>query len=154
MLAAYLRYLFHYRNEKTNAPLKLSTQASYLMPLRRWFLWLTHEGQVAEGAISSVFVVEDQQLLTPPLHTPVLPGITRATVIELAVELGIPIRERELTVEDLLGADEVFLTNSLMEIMPVVRIQREPVGNEKPGELTSQLAVAYSRLVDRECGHA
>ena len=115
-------------------------------------LWLTPEEYVAEGAISNVFVVQDGQLLTPPLDTPVLPGITRATVIELAVEQDVPVREKELTVEDVRQADEVFLTNSMMEVMPVVRVGRDPVGNEKPGELTRELAVEYGKLLDRECG--
>jgi len=116
-------------------------------------LWFTNDHDVAEGAISSVFVVKQEQLLTPPLDTPVLPGITRATVIELAVDLGIPVKETPLSVDDLLEADEVFLTNSLMALMPVARIEREPVGNEKPGEVMRQLTEAYLGLVERECAH-
>lgn len=115
-------------------------------------LWLTEDGRLAEGAISSVFVVRDEQLLTPPLDTPVLPGVTRATVIELAVGLDIPVREKPLTLEEVLAADEMFLTGSMLEVMPVVRVAREPIGNEKPGDLTRQLAVAYTELVARECG--
>jgi len=117
-------------------------------------LWFTPDNCLAEGAISSVFVVRGQRVLTPPLDTPVLPGITRAAVIELAVELGIPIREQRLTIDDLLGADEVFLTNSLMELVPVVRVEREGIGTEKPGETTAQLYEAYGLLVERECGNA
>jgi branched-chain amino acid aminotransferase len=117
-------------------------------------LWFTHDNRLAEGAISSVFLVEDEELLTPPLETPVLPGITRATVIELAEELKIPVREEELVINDVLSADEMFLTNSLMEIMPVVRVEREPIGVEQPGALTQRLAEAYARLVERECVHA
>jgi branched-chain amino acid aminotransferase len=117
-------------------------------------LWFTHDERLAEGAISSVFLVRRDKLLTPPLDTPVLPGITRATVIELAVELGIPVREQELTLEDLLEADEVFLTNSLMELVPVVRVGREPIGSEKPGETTAQLYAAYGRLIEQECACA
>jgi branched-chain amino acid aminotransferase len=115
-------------------------------------LWLTPEGFLAEGAISSVFVVRDEQLLTPPLDTPILPGITRATVIELAVELDIPVREMRLTVDDLLGSEEMFLTNSMIELIPVVRIERQPIGNEKPGEVTRRLAIAFGELIDREVG--
>ena len=115
-------------------------------------LWLTYDDHLAEGAISNVFLVHDDELLTPPLDTPVLPGITRATVLELAESLKIPVREQALTADDLTGADEVFLTNSLMEVMPVVRIEREPIGNEKPGEITAKLYDAYGELVERECG--
>jgi len=115
-------------------------------------LWFTHEGYLAEGAISSVFLVCAGVLWTPPLDTPVLPGITRATVIELADKLGIAVREEPLTGEDVLGADEVMLTNSLMEIVPVVRVGRQPIAQEKPGEISGKLLVAYGELIDAECG--
>jgi branched-chain amino acid aminotransferase len=117
-------------------------------------LWLTDDEHVAEGAISTVFAVHADRLLTPPLETPVLPGITRATVIELAAELGIPVEERPLRLDELQSADEVFLTNSMMEVLPVVRIERTAIGTEKPGEITMQLAQAYRKLVEKECGHA
>ena len=114
-------------------------------------LWLTQEGQVAEGSITSLFAVKDGGLITPPLDTPVLPGITRAAVIELASEMRVSVEEVAPTLEELLAADEVFLTNSMMEIMPVVRVGLESVGDEKPGELTRKLATAYGELIDREC---
>lgn len=117
-------------------------------------LWLTYDDHVAEGAISNVFVVRDERLLTPGRDTPVLPGITRAAVIELAVALGIPVREQALTQKDLIDADEVFLTNSLMEIVPAVRVGREAIGTERPGETTAQLYQAYGELVERECAYA
>ncbi len=113
-------------------------------------LWLTLDELVAEAAMSSVFAVLDEVLVTPPLDTPVLPGITRAAVLELAGELEIPTREQTLTLTELLGADEVFLTSSMAEIVPVVRIERQPIANEQVGELTRRLAVAYGELIDRE----
>lgn len=113
-------------------------------------LWFTPEGYLAEGAISSVFVVRDEQLLTPPVDTPVLPGITRAAVMELAVELDVPVREKTLTLDDVRASEEVFLTNSMIELVPVVRIGREVIGNEKPGDVTRKLAIAYGELIDRE----
>lgn len=115
-------------------------------------LWLTPDGRVAEGSISSVFVVENEQILTPPVDTPVLPGITRAAMIELAVALSMPVREQALTLDELVEADEVFLTNSLMQVMPVVRVERKRIGSEKPGEVTQTLAEAYGALVREECG--
>ena len=117
-------------------------------------IWQTYDNHLAEGSISSLFIVREQRLLTPPLDTPVLPGITRAAVIELAVALAIPVREQVLSLQDLLDADEAFLTNSLMEIVPVVRVEREPIGTEKPGETTAQLYEAYGELIERECFHA
>jgi branched-chain amino acid aminotransferase len=115
-------------------------------------LWLNQDEQVAEGAISSLFIVADGALRTPPLDTPVLPGITRAAVIELAQQQGILVQEAALTLAQVQAADEVFLTNSMMEVMPVVRIERDPIGHEKPGDLTRRLAIAYGELIDREAG--
>ena len=80
---------------------------------------------------------------TPPLDTPVLPGITRSVVLDLAARDGVAVEEAPLTIEDLLTADEVFLTNSIMEVMPVCRIERHAVGSEKPGVVTTALANAY-----------
>ena len=117
-------------------------------------LWFTPEGKLAEGSISSGFVVEDGKLATPPLTTPVLPGVTRAAVIELAVHAGIPVREDEITMDRLLDADEVFLASSLMELVPVVRVERKPIGTEKPGDVARDLAGRYIEVVQMECGHA
>jgi branched-subunit amino acid aminotransferase/4-amino-4-deoxychorismate lyase len=115
-------------------------------------LWTTPDGRVAEGAISNIFAVEDGVLLTPPLDTPVLPGITRATVLELAGAIDVPVREEDISIEQLRAVDELFLTNSMMEIMPVVRIERETVGTEKPGEVTREIATAFHDLIMEECG--
>ncbi len=116
-------------------------------------IWLNLEANVAEGAISSLFAVDDGVLLTPPLDTPILPGITRAAVLELASAERIPVREQPLTLDELMQADEVFLTGSMVEILPVVRVHREPIGSEKPGDVTRQLYEAFGRLVSRECGN-
>lgn len=115
-------------------------------------LWFTYTNRLAEGSISNVFLVSGGALRTPPLDTPILPGITRATVLELAQQMQIDVREEPLTVDELLEADEVFLTSSLMEIVPVVRVEREAIATEKPGELTQALQQAYRRLVFEETG--
>ena len=115
-------------------------------------LWYTPAGHLAEGCISNVFLVKAGVLLTPPLDTPILPGITRQAVIELAEDAGIEVRQRPLTVEDMLAAEEVFLTNSTMELMPVTHIERHGVGNEKPGPVTCRLHQLYRQLVGKECG--
>ncbi|MBK9127132.1 MAG: aminotransferase class IV [Phycisphaerales bacterium] len=115
-------------------------------------LWLTPDGELAEGCISNVFIVDDEHVLTPPVDTPVLPGIARAAVFELCAALGLTCHEATLSLDDLRAADEVFLTNSLMDVMPVVRVARLAIGNERPGEITRQLMAAYAELVERECG--
>jgi branched-chain amino acid aminotransferase len=113
-------------------------------------LWFTPDNHLAEGAISNVLLWLNEELVTPPLDTPVLPGITRAAVLELAPRLNIKTAERPLTIDDLLNADEVLLTNSMMEIMPVVRIEREIVSGEKPGPVFDELHEAYRLLVQEE----
>ena len=116
-------------------------------------LWLDDNGQVAEGAVSSVFAVRGGRVHTPALDTPILPGITRAAVLELAAELEVMVEERALAVGDLCAAEEVFLTNSMMEVMPVVSVGGERIGAGRPGEVTRRLAQAYARRVREECGH-
>ncbi len=81
----------------------------------------------------------------------VLPGITRRTVADLAEQGGIAIRRTSITINDLLDADEVFLTNSIMQVMPVCRIERRAIANDKPGPITLQLADAYRRDVIASC---
>ncbi len=113
-------------------------------------LWFTTENALAEGAISNVLLVRDGELHTPPLETPVLPGVTRRHVLELARRLGLKTQERSLTIDDLLSADEVILTNSMMELLPVVRIEREPVADEKPGPVYHDLHEIYQAYVQEE----
>jgi branched-chain amino acid aminotransferase len=115
-------------------------------------LWFTADRRLAEGSISNVFLVTGGAVRTPSLDTPVLPGITRAIVIDLARKAGIEVIEGALSLEDLLEADEVFLTNSMMELLPVVRIERELVGDDRPGEITQRLWGDYRELVVSECG--
>ena len=109
-------------------------------------IWFTPENFLAEGSISNVFLVKNGTLRTPPLDTPVLPGITRSAVLELARTNNNPPEEAPCTINDLLNADEVFLTNAIMEIMPVTRVERRAIGNERPGPITQQLANAYHEL--------
>ena len=110
-------------------------------------LWFTETRQLAEGSISNVFVIKDGTAKTPPLDTPVLPGVTRAAVIELCEREKIPCQQSPLTIDDLLDADEAFLCNCIMEIMPVRRVERSPIGDEKVGPITTRLANAYRALV-------
>ena len=110
------------------------------------------KNRLAEGAISNIFLVRDGRLLTPPVEEGLLAGITRAAVLEVAAETGVPAEQRALAVQDLLAADEVFLTNAIMEVMPVARFEQHEVGTGLPGPVTRQLAEAYRALVARETG--
>lgn len=102
------------------------------------------DGGVLEGAASNLFVVRDEEVLTPPLTLPVLPGVTRAIVLRLCVELGIRHREAPVTPEHLRRAEEVFLTNSVQEVVPLARLE----GREVPGRATAgRLLAAYRERV-------
>jgi len=112
-------------------------------------LWFTPENLLAEGCISNVLVVKAGRLATPPLDTPVLPGVTRAVILEIAQAKGLDVEEKPQTLKDLLDADEVFLTNAIMEVMPVTRVERRAIGDEKPGAITNQLRNAYHEEINR-----
>ncbi len=115
-------------------------------------IWFTTGNTLAEGSISNVFTVRDDMLSTPPLDTPVLPGIARGVVLELAARLGLKAREAALTIDDLLDADEVFLTNAIMQVMPVVRVEMHDIGKGTVGPVAKRLGEAYREVVRKECG--
>ena len=114
-------------------------------------LWFTPDGFLAEGSISNVFFVKDGALRTPPPETPVLPGVTRALVLELARMCELPIEENPCTLKELFEADEAFLTNAIMELMPVTRVERRAIADEKPGPVTGRLRAAYHECVRAAC---
>ena len=103
-------------------------------------------GAVAEGATSNVFHVADGALKTPSLDGPVLPGVTRAVVLDLAEELAIPVETGRYAVADVRDADEAFLTNTTWEVRPVATLDGELVGG---GSVTERLARAFDRRVER-----
>lgn len=116
-------------------------------------LWFTHDNLLAESCYSNVFLLLDGVLCTPPLNTPVLPGVVRQAVLELCRANDIPCTDEEpLTVDDMLRAEEIFLTSSCMGIRPVVRIERHAVGEETPGELTRCITALYQDLLEAETG--
>ena len=115
-------------------------------------IWFATNNYLAEACFNNIFLVLSGKLTTPPVDTPVLPGIVREAAIELCGKLGIECdAESKLTVKEMLGADEVFLTGSCTGIRPVVRIERHAVGDEKPGEITKRIMGAYQELLDKEC---
>lgn len=99
--------------------------------------------EVTEGSVSNVFIVEEDVLATPPVSAGLLPGITRAVVLGLCAETGIASREDAFGLGRLFQASEVFLTNSLMEIMPVAAIDDVKIGGRVPGPITRLLSDAY-----------
>jgi branched-chain amino acid aminotransferase len=110
-------------------------------------LVLDSEGHVAEGATSNVFFVSDQALCTPSLDGPVLPGVTREVVIDLAREEGVPVREGQFTPDDVRNAAEVFVTNSTWEVRPVATVDGIDCGG---GPVTTLLSRLFDGRVERE----
>jgi branched-subunit amino acid aminotransferase/4-amino-4-deoxychorismate lyase len=117
-------------------------------------LWFTTANRLAEGSISNVFVVCGGVLKTPPLDTPVLPGIARGIVLDVARRMGIETRECPLTINDLLDADEVLLTNAIMQVIPVIRVEKRDIGGGRIGPTAGRLLEEYRRLVQEECGRS
>lgn len=108
---------------------------------------LNKKGEVCEGARTNIFIVKDEKLLTPSIKCGCLPGITRGIVMEIAKRIGIVVKETSLKPEDLSKANEAFLTNSLMELMPLTKIDSCLVGNGKVGRLTKTLQKEYQKLI-------
>ncbi|MBA7622984.1 Branched-chain-amino-acid aminotransferase [subsurface metagenome] len=118
-------------------------------------LLLNERGFITEGSISNVFFVTHSGLVTPPVVSGILPGITREVVMELADALGINVTEGEVRLEDLGQFGEAFLTNSVMEIMPLVEVRDNAggirtIGSGRPGKITRRLMAAYREMVERE----
>lgn len=115
-------------------------------------LWFTIDNRLAEGCVSNVFLVKDSVVYTPPLYTPVLAGIARNTVCRLALKNSIKLVEKNLTINEVLGADEIFLTNVIMQVMPVVQVEKHTVSQGKVGEMTKQLLTIFQEFVENQCG--
>lgn len=114
-------------------------------------LWFTTDNRLAEGCVSNVVLVKNSVLHTPLAQTPVLPGIARKAVLQLAKEHSIEAIEKDLYIADLLEADEVFLTNVVMEVLPVTNVEQHPVGEGKVGPITQKLREGFVQAVEREC---
>lgn len=110
---------------------------------------LNWKGYVAEGTISNIFAARKGTLLTPGLESGILEGVTRDLVLHLARTAGIKTRELLLRPKDLLHADECFITNSTIEVMPVTAIDGSVIGDGRPGALTRTLMQAYHHEVRR-----
>ena len=114
---------------------------------------LDSDGDVAEGATSNLFFADGAALRTPSLDGPILPGVTRATVIELAESEGIPVEEGTYAPDAVRQADEVFLTNSTWEVRPVATVDGIAVDGDGEG-VAGPLTTLLSRLFDRRIEEA
>jgi len=102
-----------------------------------------YRGELAECTQSNLFIVKDGAALTPPIDAGLLPGITRAFLFEVGRDAGIPVREAVLRDQDLLSADEAFLTSTTREVVPIVRVDDRTIGAGKPGPVTRALLDGY-----------
>ncbi|NQT39943.1 MAG: aminotransferase class IV [Planctomycetes bacterium] len=121
-------------------------RASRIDPDSRALL-LDRRGFVTEASTANVLVYRRAEGLLSPPESKVLPGISLATALELAEQLGIPTAGRELTVDDVAGADEVLLTSTPFCLLPVTRFNRRDVGGGVPGDVFSRLLAAWSERV-------
>jgi branched-chain amino acid aminotransferase len=114
-------------------------------------LFLDIEGHCSEATSSNLFVWTSRStLVTPPVSCGALPGVTRDAVLEIARARGMPCSEQAFRLDELLAAHEAFLTSSVRGIVPLVRVNRQPIGSGSPGSVTRELGAAYSALVVRE----
>jgi branched-chain amino acid aminotransferase len=109
-------------------------------------IMLNKEGYVTEGTGDNIFIVKNGKIITPPAYLGILPGITRNAVIDMAKELNLPIEEGVFTLIDVYGADEMFLTGTAAEVIPVVMADGRAIGTGKPGDVTWKLINRFKEL--------
>ena len=109
---------------------------------------LNEQGYLAEGSTTNIFLASNGKLTTPSLESGVLLGITREAVLEIARAANIKTLERQVELKELIEAEEAFITNSILELMPLTRFVGKPIGTGKPGQLTKELLAAYRKLVN------
>lgn len=107
---------------------------------------LDERGFVSEASAANLFVVKNNVIATPPQTAGILPGITRSVVMELSRKIGYKVEERDITPHELLTADEVFLTGTAAEIVPVVEVNKRRIGGGEPGPVTRRLIEEFEKI--------
>lgn len=115
-------------------------------------IMLNHRGEIAECTTSNLFLVSGDKVKTPSLRTGILSGITRSFVIKVAKKASLDVEEGSLPLEELYSADEVFITSTLKNVMPVTRVDERIVGDGSPGTVTKKLAALYDEFVRESVG--
>ncbi len=138
-----------FRHKNTNEPKtegvtidaeeKKSVEAIFINE-RKW---------VTEGASSNIFMVKKGCLYTPPLSEGLLPGTRRQFVLKLSRKLRLPTREKNLRPQDLFKADEIFITSTLKDILPIRLLEGKKIGSQCPGLVTQRLTVAYAQGINQ-----
>ena len=111
-------------------------------------IMLSDNGTVAEGSGQNIFIYKNNQLLTPPIETGALGGITRKMVIEIAHHIDIPVVEQDLSPADLIASDEIFFTGTATEIVGVVSVDNNKISDGSVGEVTSKIRSKYLEIVN------
>lgn len=109
-------------------------------------LFLDYKGDVAEGAAENIFMVKKNVLITPPKGS-ILPGITRDSIMKVAKDLGYKVQEKTIKLKDLYGADEVFLTGTAAEVVPVRMVDKKKIGQGTAGPVAKALKAAFMDIV-------
>ncbi len=112
-------------------------------------LFYREEGRVTEGASSNAFAVIDGVVRTHPADNLILSGVTRDLILEICADEGTPFEERAFSLEELKTASEVFVTGTISEIIPMIRVDGRVVGNGSPGPVTLQLTASYAAMIER-----
>ena len=111
---------------------------------------LNEQGHICEGTTSNIFYIKDDVLFTPPIGEYVLAGVTRRVILEIANQQGIIAKEENFSNKEIEAADEVFLTNTGIEVLPVCKVDNSPIGNGSPGKLTKFVYEHFLNLIDAE----
>lgn len=106
-------------------------------------IYKTSKGLILEASASNIFIIKGKRVITPPADGLILPGITREKVIKIAKEAGLTLLEAPIKTNDLIGSDEAFLTNSIIEVLPLIKIESNSIAGGKPGEITKRLQLLY-----------
>jgi branched-chain amino acid aminotransferase len=113
-------------------------------------LMMDSRGKVCEGSGDNIFIVKNGKLLTPKVGYGALVGITRGAVLDMAKELDIKSEEADLELEDVLSADEAFMTGTAAEIIPIIRVDDNTLGSGKPGDMTRKLMAEFAKLREND----
>ena len=111
---------------------------------------LNSQGYVTECTGENIFYVKGEEIVTPPTYVGILKGITREIAMRISRELGFAVDERPFTRHDLYTADEVFLTGTAAEIVPVSKIDNRAIGTGHPGKMTHKLMVEFKKIIPKE----
>lgn len=111
---------------------------------------LDQNGYVSEGTGENIFVVRDEKVYTPGLESDILVGVTRKTILQVAADLGYPVVEKLLSLNELLTADEAFFTGTYAEIAPIKEISHYPIGKRAPGPVTREIVAVFQKAIHGE----